>query len=113
MPPIPTLRSRATSAFHYVYGLTQREKQHLLGEIQQTRGLMPILMKPRNGQQWSVQDRAELRDHLSRLSRLSPYLVLVVMPGGFFVLPVFAWWLDWRRISVRDRTGAPPHRRCT
>ena len=55
-----------------------------------------------------MQDRAELRDHLSRLSRLSPYLVLVVMPGCFFVLPVFAWWLDRRRIRVRDRTGAPP-----
>ena len=101
MPPIPTLRSRATSAFHYVYGLTQREKQHLLGQIQQTCGLMPIQMKPRNGQQWSVQDRAELRDHLSRLLRLSPYLVLVVMLGGFFVLPVFACVI------------VPAHRRCT
>lgn len=108
MPPIPTLRSRATSAFYYVYGLTQREKQHLLGQIQQTRGLMPILMKPRNGQQWSVEDRVELRGHFNRLSRLSPYLVLVVMPGGFLVLPVFAWWLDRRRIRVRDRNGAPP-----
>ena len=108
MPLIPSLRSRATSAFHYVYGLTQREKQHLLAQIQQTRGLMPILMKPRNGQQWSVQDRAELRDHLGRLSRLSPYLVLVVMLGGFLVLPVFAWWLDRRRLRVRDRAGSPP-----
>ena len=27
---------------------------------------------------------------------------------GFLVLPVFAWWLDRRRIRVRDRAGAPP-----
>lgn len=74
--------------------------------MQQTRGLVPILMKPRNGQRWTLEERAELRDHLGRLSRLSPYLVLVVMPGGFFMLPVFAWWLDRRRTRVRAPT--PP-----
>lgn len=106
MPSIQYFRSRATRAFHYVSGLTQREKQNLLVEIQQTRGLMPILMKPRNGQNWTAADRAELRNHFNRLSRLSPYLVLVVMPGGFFVLPVFAWWLDRRRL--RHRPVMPP-----
>jgi len=108
MPSIQHLRIRATRAFSYVYELTQREKQNLLVEIQQTRGLMPILMKPRNGQDWSPEDRAELRDHLGRLSRISPYLVLVVMPGGFFILPVFAWWLDRRRL--RQRGTIPPTR---
>lgn len=108
MPSLQYIRTRATRAFSYVYELTQREKQNLLCEIQQTRGLMPILMKPRNGQDWSSQDRAELRDHLGRLSRISPYLVLVVMPGGFFILPVFAWWLDRRRVRVRDGNGVPP-----
>jgi hypothetical protein len=108
MPSIQHLRVRATRAFSYVYELTQREKQNLLVEIQQTRGLMPILMKPRNGQDWSPEDRAELRDHLGRLSRISPYLVLVVMPGGFFILPVFAWWLDRRRL--RQRGPIPPTR---
>ncbi len=74
--------------------------------MQQTRGLVPILMKPRNGQSWTQEERMELRSHLGRLSRLSPYLVLVVMPGGFFMLSVFAWWLDRRR--TRLRTPAPP-----
>lgn len=106
MPFLQQIRSSASRTFSYVFELTQREKQNLLVEIQQTRGLMPILMKPRNGQQWTSQDRLELRDHFSRLSRLSPYLVLVVMPGGFLVLPVFAWWLDRRR--VRERAPAPP-----
>ena len=108
MPSLQYIRSRATRAFGYVFELTQREKQNLLCEIQQTRGLMPILMKPRNGQDWSPEDRAELRDHLGRLSRISPYLVLVVMPGGFFILPVFAWWLDRRR--TRHRSAVPPTR---
>ena len=108
MPFLQQFRSSATRAFSHVYELTQREKQNLLIEIQQTRGLMPILMKPRNGQEWTPQDRAELRDHLGRLSRISPYLVLVVMPGGFFILPVFAWWLDRRRL--RHRSAVPPTR---
>lgn len=101
MPPIQIIRSHARRTFQSVSNLTQREKQHLLSEMQQARGLVPILMKERNGQRWTSEDRALLRDHLGRLSRLSPYLVLVVMPGGFFMLPVFAWWLDRRRTRVR------------
>lgn len=102
MPSVEAFRSRATRAYAYVSGLTQREKQHLLGEIQQTRGLMPILMKQRNGARWTPDEREQLRGHFSRLSRLSPYLVLVVMPGGFLMLPVFAWWLDRRRLRSRS-----------
>lgn len=107
MPPLQVIRHHARRTYESVSGLTQREKQRLLTEMQQTRGMMPILMKPRNGQSWSHEDRALLRDHLGRLSRLSPYLVLVVMPGGFFMLPVFAWWLDRRRTRVRP--PAAPH----
>ncbi len=81
---------------------SQREKDFLIGELQQARGLMPILMKQRNGQRWTPEERAELRGHFGRLSRLSPYLVLVVMPGGFLMLPVFAWWLDRRRLRQRQ-----------
>lgn len=72
--------------------------------MQQTRGLIPILMKQRNGQRWTAEERAQLRGHFNRLSQLSPYLVLVVMPGGFLMLPVFAWWLDRRRLRVAHRT---------
>lgn len=101
MPPLHIIRTHARRTLQSVSNLTQREKQRLLDEMQQARGVIPILMKPRNGQSWSTEDRALLRDHLGRLSRLSPYLVLVVMPGGFFMLPVFAWWLDRRRTRVR------------
>jgi hypothetical protein len=77
--------------------LADRERRFLVAEMVKTRGLMPILMKRRNKQQWSSEDRAEIRAHLSRLSKLSPYLVILVMPGGFAMLPVLAWWLDRRR----------------
>lgn len=106
MPPLQIIGSHARRTFRSVSNLTLREKQRLLGEMQQARGLMPILMKQRNGQRWTAEDRAHLRDHFNRLSRLSPYLVLVIMPGGFLVLPVFAWWLDRRRL--RARTQPPP-----
>jgi hypothetical protein len=104
MPPLQHLRIRVQQSYHSVRNLTQREKQRLVDEMQKTRGLMPILMKQRNGHRWTAEDKALLRDHVRRLSQLSPYLVLIVMPGGFFVLPVFAWWVDRRRRSNRLAT---------
>ena len=77
--------------------LAERERRFLVAEMVKTRGLMPVLMKRRNKQKWSAEDRAEIRGHLSRLSKLSPYLVILVMPGGFAMLPALAWWLDRRR----------------
>ena len=40
--------------------------------------------------------------HLRRLWRISPYLVVLVAPGGFFMLPCLAWWLDRRRNRARS-----------
>jgi hypothetical protein len=90
-------RLSAPAPLKRVFELAEREKKYLLSEMVQVAGLMPLLMKPRNKMQWSTEDRAELRAHLSRLSKLSPYLVVVVMPGGFAMLPALAWWLDRRR----------------
>ena len=88
--------------------LTAREKKHLLGEILHVRGLMPLLMKQRNKGRWTTEDRAELRVHLRRLSNLSPYLVVLAMPGSFVLLPALAWWLDRRRTRNRGVQSAGP-----
>ncbi len=77
--------------------LADRERRFILAEVVQVKGLMPLLMKPRNKQRWSPEDRAQLRTYLKRLSKISPYLVVLVMPGGFVILPALAWWLDRRR----------------
>ena len=93
------------------FELAERERKFLLAEMSQVRGLMPILMRRRNKQQWSPEELDEIRAHLIRISKLSPYLVIIVMPGGFAVLPVLAWWLDRRRNRERnggDRDGAAP-----
>jgi len=91
------INARTVVVFRLVRDLTTREKQFLLSEMVQVKGLMPLLMKERNKQRWTPEDRAELRAHLRRLSSLSPYLVVMVLPGSFLMLPALAWWLDRRR----------------
>jgi hypothetical protein len=90
------------------YETMAREKRRILSELVQVKGLMPLLMKPRNFQKWTSEDKGELRLHLKRLSRMSAYLALLVMPGGFAMLPVMAWWLD-RRSRRRGAPQVPQH----
>lgn len=106
MPTLRGFNGRTSSIFRSLTAYSNREKQYLLGEMVKVKGLMPLLMKRRNKQRWSSEDKAALRVHLKRLSQLSPYLVVVVMPGGFFILPVLAWWLDRRRTRTRARNAA-------
>jgi len=77
--------------------LAERERKFLLAEMSRVKDLMPILMKRRNRQAWTPEDIEQIRAQLRRVSQLSPYLVVVAMPGGFAALPVLAWWLDRRR----------------
>ena len=90
----------------HAFELAERERKFLLSEMSQVTGLMPILMRRRNKQKWTPEELDQIRDHLRRISKLSPYLVIIVMPGGFAALPVLAWWLDRRR--NRNRGGAAP-----
>jgi len=70
---------------------------------------MPLLMKSRNGEQWTTEERERLRLYLKRLSAASPYLVVLVMPGGILLLPALAWWVDRRR-RRRDRQATAARR---
>ena len=88
---------RAPKPILRAFELAERERRFVLSEMVQVKGLMPVLMKRRNKQRWSEEDLAEIRSQVRRISKLSPYLVAIVMPGGFAVLPVLAWWLDRRR----------------
>jgi hypothetical protein len=65
--------------------------------VLKAKGLMPLLMKQRNGSRWSAEERRELLDRLNALSQISPYLVAMAVPGSMLMLPVLAWWLDRRR----------------
>src|SRR5688572_15838590 len=101
MSRLGKIRQSTSRAFTSVRELSAREQQRLVMEFSQVRGLMPLLMKRRNKQQWTRDDKVQLTVHLKRLSTLSPYLVVLVMPGGLLVLPALAWWLDRRRLRNR------------
>ncbi len=90
-----------------VMDMMDRERKYVLGEVVQIAGLMPLLMKPRNRQKWTPEDRRQIVNHLRRLSMVSPYLAVMVMPGSFVVLPALAWWLDRRRQN-NLRKNLPP-----
>jgi hypothetical protein len=77
--------------------LQEREKSRIRAEIQQVPGLIPLLMKPRNGLPWSKEDRAALTAQLQCLGRLGLYLTILAIPGTSLTLPLLAWWLDRRR----------------
>lgn len=80
-----------------VLAAQNRERKQVQGELVKVRGLMPLLMKPRNGERWTAAERVALQDQLRALAHLSPYLLVMVLPGSFVALPVLAWWLDRRR----------------
>jgi len=75
----------------------KRERIRLATEMSQTKELMPLLMKQRNGYRWTAEDKKTIKQDVAALIHISPYLILFVAPGGFFALPVLAWWLDRRR----------------
>lgn len=75
----------------------ERERQHITAELVKVKGMMPLLMKRRNGGNWSAAERHELLEQLHAAAHLSPYLVVLMLPGSFLALPVLAWWLDRRR----------------
>lgn len=78
-----------------------RERDYLRREFGQVRDLIPTLMKHRNGQSWAPEERQLLMMQLRSLAHLSPYLVVLVLPGSFVALPALAWWLDRRRQNRR------------
>jgi hypothetical protein len=84
----------------------EREKEHLLSEMLQVKGLIPLLMKPRNKQKWTAEDRVELKQQMQRVFRLGPYLAVIALPGSFLLLPALAWWLDRRRNRTKPPVNA-------
>lgn len=88
--PTPGLMKRMLAA-------QKRERDVLLREMTQVKGLMPLLMRHRNGGKWTRDEREQLVGQLNALAHMSPYLVVLALPGSFMMLPVLAWWLDRRR----------------
>ena len=83
----------------FLQSMLLAQKRHanaVVSDLVRMRGLMPLLMKNRNGGAWSPEEKAELLDQMRRLSRVSPVLLLLLLPGSAILLPIYAWWLDRR-----------------
>ncbi len=88
--------------------LAGREAAYLQGEMAQLRGLVPLLARSRDSRSWDATDKALLQGHLRRMTSLSPYLVLAIMPGSFVALPLLALWRDRRRSRRLAAANARP-----
>ena len=75
----------------------RRERDVIRAELSHVRGLMPLLMKVRNGGSWSAAEREQLMLNVRAFAHISPYVLVLVLPGSFIALPALAWWLDRRR----------------
>ncbi|MCX7175661.1 MAG: hypothetical protein NT159_17390 [Proteobacteria bacterium] len=87
-----------------MFDAQERERKQIVAQALRVRGLMPLLMKPRNGNRWTRAERTELREQLRALRSLSPYLLVLALPGSFLMLPMLAWWLDRRRGLRKDES---------
>lgn len=74
----------------------RRERDRVIAEHPELHHLLPLLMKPRNGQQWGEEERYNLHGRLKRLAHVSPYLMMLLLPGSIVFLPLVARWLDRR-----------------
>ena len=104
MPHIKTI-SPLKQKWANVRSINDTQRLFIRNEFSQVRGFIPILMKRRNGGKWSEEDRAMLQRNLRALSNLSPYLIPLIMPGGILMLPLLAWWLDYRRKGRENKAG--------
>ena len=75
----------------------KRQAREFVADLARMRQLMPLLMKRRNGGSWTAEEKSELLTQMRILSRVSPYLLFLLLPGSAVLLPIYARWLDRRR----------------
>ena len=81
--------------------MIRRWSEAVHARLAKVEGLVYVLMKPRNGQRWTREDRAFLRGEFQRLE-WSPSLFLFHAPG---MAPLLAWLFDRRRRPTNPRPG--------
>jgi hypothetical protein len=81
----------------------RKQREIILGHVLEIQGLMQLLMKPRNTDQpWSPEELGRIRAHLKALVWLVPSLLVFLLPGGLFLLPILAEVLDRRAVPRRQ-----------
>ena len=84
----------------YTKKLIISNKEFILKEVLAAKGLMQLLMKPRNtGQKWTAEEKREVIIHLKRISKTIPVVVIFCLPFGSLFLPILIEMLDRRKIN--------------
>jgi len=82
----------------YAKRLIVKNREFILTEVLAVKGLMQLLMKTRNTRErWTREELHEIRGHLRHISKMVPVIILIVLPGGSFLLPFLAEVLDRRK----------------
>jgi len=88
--------------------LIQKNRAFILAQVLDVKGLMQLLMKNRNtGETWTPEEVRQIRAHLKGISRMVPVILVFLLPGGAFLLPLLAEVLD-RRKQLRPTPANPP-----
>ena len=81
----------------FVKRMIAQNREFILKEMLAVKGLMHILMKPRNtGGKWTAEEKKEIKVHLRHISQMVPVLIIFLLPGGSLMLPFLAGALDRR-----------------
>ena len=79
---------------NYFKRLIITNKGLILEQVIAIKGLMQLLMKQRNTiQKWTREEKREIRIHLKNI----PALIIFLLIGGSFLLPILAEVLDRRK----------------
>ena len=86
--------------FNYFKRLILHNKEFILKEVLEIKGLMQLLMKNRNtGEKWTKEEKKRIKTHLKSISKLVPVLIIFLLPGGSLFLPFLAQILDRRKVK--------------
>jgi hypothetical protein len=92
----------STSPLRGLFATQWVGRHAILAEVTEIRGLMPLLMKQRNGGRWTREEQMTLRRQLRALIHLAPLiLIFLLIPGSSLLIPLLAWWLDRRKHGRR------------
>jgi uncharacterized membrane protein len=82
-----------------------RTRMH--GRLSGVESFVAVLMKRRNNEPWTREERAFLQAQFRAMARYLPALVLFLLPGSVILLPLYAWLLDRRRGDRKEEAAGP------
>jgi len=92
----------------YFKRLIIKNREFILNEVLEIKGLMQLLMKERNsGEKWTGEEKREIKIHLKNISKIVPILIVFLLPGGSILLPFLAEILDRRKTRRIQKSALP------